>query len=120
MQPRRGKVETDHVENDAAGVLDGIRQEPVDQRITAAGKLCPGMLGYCLGIERDPHDRGLSSSVAGRQHQVVNLRLDLVPHAAGDLRVIAQELLQWRKRFPGSHVLAWVHAEQFLDLDRVY
>ena len=64
-------------------MIHGIRQESVDQRSTVAGKLGLGMLRDRLGIKGDPHDLGLSITVPGRQHQVVDLRLDLVPHAAG-------------------------------------
>src|SRR5206468_4175637 len=69
------------------------------------------MLGDRLGIEDQAHQLRLPGGVLARQHQVVDLRLDLIPHPTGDFHVAAQELLQRRGGRTG-HVEFSVHGRR--------
>ena len=48
---------------DAPAPLDGVGQQPVDQRRAEAGELGPGVFGERLGVEGDPHDLRLRAPV---------------------------------------------------------
>ena len=78
--------------------IHGVGQQAIDQRRPVAGELRTGMLGDRLGIKGQAHDLRLAGGGSARQHQVVDLRLDLVPQAAGDLRVISEKLFKRRVR----------------------
>ena len=98
LQTLRREVQADHVEHDVPAPIDGIGQQAVDQRGPIAGELCTGMFGDRLGIKGQADDLRLSGGGPAWQHQVVDLRLDLVPQAAGDLRVTAEKLFERRVR----------------------
>ncbi len=98
LQALRRKVQADHVERDVPAPIHSVGQQAIDQRGSVTGELRTGMLGDRLGIKGQAHDLRLAGGSSARQHQVIDLRLDLVPQAAGDLRVTPQKLLEWRVR----------------------
>ncbi len=88
----RRQVQAGQIQLEMPAAVDGVGQEAIDQRRPVGGQLRAGMLGDRLGIEDQADHLRLAGGLSTRQHQVVDLGLDLVPHPTGDLRVIAEEL----------------------------
>jgi hypothetical protein len=68
-----------------------------------------GVLRQRLWIERDAEHGSVRRALGGRQQHIVNLRLDLVPHAADGVEIDAHERFERRTRCVLSIGCHWEH-----------
>jgi hypothetical protein len=98
LQALRREVQADQEQLGVAAACDGVLQQAIDQGGPVAGQLRAGVLRDRLRVEGDAHHLRLRGGpalglAASGQHQVVDLRLHLVPHPPDDFGVVAQESL---------------------------
>ncbi len=94
----RRQVEPDQVEVSQPAATHGVGQQAIDERRAKAGELRGGMFRQGFRIERDARHLPVCCTLGVRQQDVVDLRLDLIPHAADGVEIVAHKHFKRRSR----------------------